>query len=225
MSNGVAYGANLSNSFFTNEQTAFGSPYNQWLGKWWGWWFGIPKDIHPLAHNYDSKTCSDNQHGPVWFLYDLQNDFNKDGAVKVDCSVPYGKGIMIPITTTICDRGLNADEPNLASCANNIETPLSQMEVSVDRVRIDVANLKAQTGEFNITFPEDFCNECFGTNQIPRPGSYYGAYATGYFLLLHNASLGMHEIDLKVTDILKPNQVQPTRGGHFNIEVVQPKSN
>lgn len=222
MSNGIALGANPNTPFFTNGSTAFGTPYHEWIGKFWGWWFGIPDEVHP-ARDYDSKRCSTMQEGPVWFLYDIQEVGDPPG-VHVSCTVPADRGIFLPISLTICERGIEKTE-NLKICADNIKTPLEQMIVKVDGERIDVANLKGKTGEFNITIPENFYNGF--ANPVPDPGS-YPAYATGYFLLLHDLSPGMHKIELSVKDIIQnidpstgvpQNQEFPKRSGYFDILV------
>jgi hypothetical protein len=211
------YAVDQGPQYYTPGSSAFGIPYQEWLEKWWGWWFGIPGDVHPqnATLNYDSKLCSVNQKGPVWFLYDLEQP-----NVQVKCQIPVGKGILLPISTTMTDQGTtpNLDLKGLETNANNIETAPTNMIVKVDGKPIDVKNLFAKTNKFNVTIPHDFCYSCMQTGKT-TPGS-YPAYATGYFLLLHNLSAGEHTIELHVVDSLANTKVlAEKRGGQFNILV------
>jgi hypothetical protein len=56
---------------FHKCSSPYGIPYSEWLKNWWQWWISIPNNEHPFP-KYDSKICSVNQQGPVWFLPDVE---------------------------------------------------------------------------------------------------------------------------------------------------------
>jgi hypothetical protein len=158
------------------------------------------------------------QDGPVWFLPDVVTG---KGDISQNCTIPHGKAILLPITTTNCERGIegNLTDNELAQCADNILTPVNNMMVKVDGKNVDVSKSNAKTSFFNVTFPENPVG-IFGT---VKPGTYKGT-ATGYFLFLHDLSPGKHEIDLRVVDLLKgkegpPPVFDPPRLGTFIINV------
>jgi hypothetical protein len=213
--NGITNAASPNYQVFTRDSNPYGTPYNEWFGKWWTWWFGIPNDIHPVNNYSDSKRCASNQSGPVWFLPDVVGG---KGKINIECNVPLGKGILLPLTTTICERGIETEElaPNLAECADNIMTPLENIKVTVDGVPVDVEKLNGKTGLFNVTFPDNPIKEVYGN---PKPGT-YPWMATGYFLFLHDLTPGIHKIDLNVADWIKGNpKPDNPREGTFQILV------
>jgi len=207
--------AQSSNSqVFTSDSRPYGVPYHEWIGKWWGWWFGMPNDVHPVYNYSDTKRCTINQEGPVWFLPDV---LSAEGQIKVTCNVPLGKSILLPLTTTIAERAIETEDkcPDLAVCADNINTPPGNIYVTVDDVKVDASKLKGKTGLFNVTFPENAVQK-FGH---VIPGIYPGM-ATGYFLFLHDVPAGTHHIELSVADVIKPSvKADPPRMGSFDIIV------
>lgn len=203
--NGVAPANSSDYGVFTNDSTPYGSPYSNWIEKWWIWWDGIPNDMHPAKDYSNSERCSVMQNGPVWFLPDV---LPAAGNLNYHCNIPAGKAILLPITTSNCDKGFNPamTDTELTECADNILTPISNMIVTVDGTKIDVSRLLAKTSFFNVTFPEPPV-DIWGAVQ---PGTYKGI-ATGYFLFLHDLSPGKHHIGLHVIDLLKGNEGPPPR--------------
>lgn len=209
---GVNYGV------FTSESSPYQTPYPEWIGKWWTWWVGIPNDVHPTNNYSDSKRCSIMQNGPVWFLPDI---LPGEGKIEYTCNIPSGKAILLPLTTTICERGIEGplSDTELSQCADNILTPVSNIDVTVDGKKVDVSKSNAKTNFFNVTFPQDPAT-FMGKAQ---PGTYKGT-ATGYFLFLHDLPKGEHNIDMKVVDLLKGNEgpppkFDPPREATFKINV------
>lgn len=212
----TAAGSNYG--LFTSESSPYETPYPEWIGKWWAWWLGIPNDLHPTNNYSDSKRCSTMQNGPVWYLPDI---LPGKGKIEYTCSVPSDKGILLPLTTTMCDRGSEGpvSDTELAQCADNILTPVSNIAVTVDGKKVDVSKSYAKTNFFNVTYPKDPA-AFWGKIQ---PGTYNGT-ATGYFLFLHDLPKGEHNIGLKVVDLLKGNEgpppkFDPPREGTFKINV------
>jgi hypothetical protein len=158
------------------------------------------------------------QDGPVWFLPDLIVDVGK---INYTCNVPSGKAILLPLTTTICERGIEGPltDSQLAECASNILTPIRNIDVTVDGRKVDVSRSFDKSDFFNVTFPQDPIRTL--GNVIP--GSYRGI-ATGYFLFLHDLPRGEHDIELKVVDLLRgkegpPPHYENLREGSYKIFV------
>lgn len=197
--------AGSNSNLFTSESSPYETPYPDWIGKWWTWWLGIPNELHPTNNYSDSKRCSTMQNGPVWYLPDI---LPGKGKIEYTCNVPLGKAILVPLTTTICETGGESSltDTELAQCADNILTPVSNIVVNVDGRKVDVSKSFYKTGFFNITFPQDTVHFWGNT----EPGSERGI-ATGYFLFLHDLPKGEHIIEMKVVDLLKGNEGPPPK--------------
>ena len=190
---------------FSKDSSPYGTPYSDWVTKWWTWWVGIPIDKHPANDYSDSERCSVMQNDPVWFLPDI---IPGEGKINYNCNVPLDKAILLPVTTTFCDSGTTGPmtDTEIAECADNILTPLNNMKVTVDENDIDLKGLLVKTDFFNFTIPENPI-DIWGTI---KPGV-YKALATGYFVFLHDLSLGEHNIEMRVVDLLKGNEGPPPK--------------
>ena len=109
---------------FTIDSSPYGSPYNKWLEKWWSWWISLPLDKHPYYDPSDPERCSTMQKGPIWFLPDITPGKKLD----YNCTIPQGKGILIPISVTFCEKAIKGTcgtlltDGELIKSANNIRT-------------------------------------------------------------------------------------------------------
>jgi len=208
---------------YNNDSTPYGRSYSQWIEKWWTWWAGIPNDKHPAKDYSDSERCSIMQDGPVWFLPDIL-----PGTVNLNyhCNVPVGKSVLIPISTTVCDKGFNPKmtDVQLRICADNINTPvvmspLKGMMVTVDGSKVNLTGLLSKTSFFNITYPDPIVDIWDPPPEGIQPGTYKGT-ATGYFLFLHDLSPGKHEIGISVRDMIKGQTTpDPLRSAVFDLLV------
>ncbi len=208
-----------SYKIYTNDDVPYGVPYKEWIGKWWAWWFGIPNDLHPTTNNFNSKSCSAMQNGSVWFMPDV---IVTGGKLDITCEVPRDTSVLIPITTTITERGLDPVSkcPTLEECTYNIETKPGAMDVKVDGNRVDVSKLNGNTGPINITFPENPVRTFGVVAKCGTPTCTFPGLATGYMLFLHDLSPGTHIVELTVVDKLKGNpQNEPPRAGIYKIVV------
>ena len=87
---------------FRKGSSSYVTPYSEWLKNSWLWWIGIPNNEHPFP-NYDSKTCSVHQQGPVWYLPDVEPTGQLTHAsVKYSCEISKGKAIFFPLTQSSC---------------------------------------------------------------------------------------------------------------------------
>jgi hypothetical protein len=92
--------------FFREGSSPYGTPYSEWLKNWWLYWVSIPNNEHPFAANYDPKTCSVHQLGPVWFLPDAEpKGPQTHAAIKFSCEIPKDKAIFFPLSQSSCWLG------------------------------------------------------------------------------------------------------------------------
>jgi|SRR5580765_1387557 len=215
---GTVNGVGPNYTTLSDGTTPVGLTGKELIGKWWTWVSSIPNDVHPEKKFPDAQRCSQMQNGSVWFLPDISAGA---GNVNYNCSVPFGKDIILPITTSECDRGTEGPltEKELADCADNILTPTGNLEVIVDGTKVPVNGPIVKTGFFNVTYPDNPI-DLFGP---VKPGTYKGI-ATGYFLYLNDMMPGKHKINLKVIDLLKGNEgpppiFDPPRTGVYDIFV------
>ena len=97
-------------------------------------------------------------------------------------------------------------DTEIVECADNILTPLTNMKVVVDGKNMDLEGSLVKTDFFNFTIPENPIDIWGKIN----PGT-YKALATGYFVFLHDLSLGEHNIEMRVVDLLKGNEGPPPK--------------
>ena len=196
---GKIIATNPDNVIFPTNSSLHGVTYKDWLVKWWVWRSGIPQDMHPEEKYPDVKRCSAMQEGPVWFLPVVPPG---KGDILYKCDIPLGKDIMLLLSPTSCDRGVegNISDQALQGCADNIRTPLNNIEVSVDGIKVNVDQLgnPILTDFFNVTYPTNPLT-VWGTI---RPDT-YRAMAEGLFLFLHGLTPGKHVVETNVVDILK----------------------
>ena len=206
--NGITATATTAGStfkIFTIDSKPYDTSYSEWIAKWWTWWVGIPIDKHPVKDYHDPERCSAMQNGPVWFLPDI---IPGEGKVNYKCNIPIGKAVLLPITTTFCDSGTAGPmtDTEIVECADNILTPLNNMKVTIDAKKVDLEGSLVKTDFFNFTIPENPIDIWGKIN----PGT-YKALATGYFVFLHDLSLGEHNIEMRVVDLLKGNEGPPPK--------------
>jgi hypothetical protein len=194
---------------FSKDSTPYGSPYNEWVGKWWNWTFSIPKEEHP-RDDFTPEKCNANQEGPVWFLADQLG-----GREERTCNIPAGKAILIPLLTGECGYDVPEvkNDEDLRRCAMRGDE-YGVIEATVDGVKLkNLETYRAQSGFYNSTQVED--------NIYDGPSGMYRAFADGYFVFLEPLPAGKHDVNLKVSVL---NPIAPTYNYnadwtyHLNIE-------
>jgi hypothetical protein len=209
-----------------SNSSAYGTPYSEWLGKWWSWWLSIPNDEHPGV-DYNAEKCAANQMGSVWMLPDV---VAKGDApyTKVDfsCKVPEGKAILFPISTGSC--WLNTPEfdhvkdkvsarpdidAELKKCAVEPQDKTEIFYVNVDGVDVKDQLARVTTSFYNVTPPNEPVTDLFSDikNGTSR------AIADGYFLFLEPLSAGEHLLEFSVEDDISGNKY--AREGSYKVLV------
>ena len=208
------------------NSSAYGTPYAEWLGKWWSWWLSIPNDQHPGV-DYNPEKCSANQNGSVWMLPDV---VAKGDApyTKVDfsCRVHEGKAILFPVSTGSC--WLNSPEfdhikdkvsarpdvdAELKKCAVEPQDKTDIFYVNVDGVDIKDQLARATTSFYNVTSPDDPVTDLFAGTKSGTSR----AIADGYFLFLQPLSKGEHLLEFSVEDDISGNKY--AREGSYKVLV------
>jgi hypothetical protein len=214
--------ASASFDTFTTDSSPYGIPYNEWLEKWVTWWTKIPIDKHPYIVPSDPERCSIMQEGPVWFLPDITPRPGK--TLDYNCNIPLSKSILIPVSITFCEKdtkgtcGHSLTDKELLELADNIRTPIEQLEVEIDGIKIPLNGPPIKTGFFNISVPDPPPREIWAELKTGT----HKTTASAYFLIVHDMPAGKHVIKLKVLDLLKGNEgppprFEPLRSGSYEI--------
>jgi hypothetical protein len=148
--------------------------------------------------------CGSGQDGPVWFLAGV---FNASGsAVRDECVVPHGKGLLVPILNAECSNvegnGATADE--WRQCAKGLIDLAGTVSLEVDGNPVDdIGRFRVQSPRFGFTLPDDNLLQLFGFNAPAgscMPGSApcvpYGSVGDGYYVLLSPLRSGAHTIHI-----------------------------
>ncbi|MGI0002072.1 MAG: hypothetical protein ACRD42_03225 [Nitrososphaeraceae archaeon] len=184
-------GDSVNPGVYAPNSSPYGTPYEDWIAKWWQWTMSIPVSEHP-RDAYTEEKCGVNQEGPVWFLADQLG-----GREERTCTIPAGKAVLIPLLTGECDYGIPEvkNDEGLRRCtmAGN---EYGTIDAVVDGVKIkNLEKYRTQSGFFNISIPKD--------NIYEAPAGNFRAMADGFFVFLEPLPAGQHEADLKVS-VLNP---------------------
>jgi hypothetical protein len=169
---------------FPPNSKPYGLSYGDWSSKWWQWAQSIPKENNPTGDETGEK-CSQEQSGAVWFLAGTRG-----GSAVRDCTVPAGKGILIPIINGECSFAEFPSlktESELRDCAKADQDKVRSIDVTIDGVNLrDLQKYRVQSQLFNITLPEN--------NVLGLQPQTTQAVADGYYAMLEPLSLGKHTI-------------------------------
>ena len=62
----VAYGISSTPQFYLKDSSPYGTPYADWIKKWWQWDVSVPKAEHPQTN--PKTVCATKVSGQVSFL-------------------------------------------------------------------------------------------------------------------------------------------------------------
>jgi hypothetical protein len=172
-----------------------------WLERYWVWTASIPMDIHPRS-DIDGEHCGINQNGSVWFL---DPPIDAEMTKVLNCEIPEGKAIFIPLLVGECDSGdmESASDEELEQCAksgNDGGTILFSIDgnkiLSIDKTsqnQNDYSLYRTTSKFFDIRWSEF---NIFGAGN----GS-HRAIADGYFVVVKPLPPGNHKIDFQIVVI------------------------
>ena len=184
-----AYSQGSNQTVYSTDSKPFGVPYQDWVGKWWNWTFGITTDKHP--RDDPSRSCNVNQNGSVWFLPDSLSI--ESASNPRTCDVPAGKAIFVPVITGVLST-LEKPDYNDAqiikealACDNFSKNRRAEVDgVSIDGLNDPVTYRTNSSQIFNATIADDNIYNI-------KPGTGRG-FADGWFLFIKPLAAGEHKI-------------------------------
>jgi hypothetical protein len=162
----------------------FGKTYKELSVEWWKWVFSIPKSSNPLYDDGTGEFTTEAQSGNVWFLAGSWN-----GTTKLNCTVPAGKAIFLPIINNECSRveGQGKTEKELRACTKAIIDNVTVKEATIDGRRLKNLNdYRVASRLFVFRLPVD--------NVLGLPAGPSPSVSDGYWILLTPLSEGEHNI-------------------------------
>ena len=148
-----AYAQSTTPGVFPPGSRPYGLTYGEWSTKWWQWAESIPKENNPAGDETGEK-CSQSQNGPVWFLAGTRG-----GSAVRDCTIPAGKGMLIPIINGECSFAefpKMKSESELRACAKADQDKVKSIEATIDGVNLkDLQKYRAKSPLFKIILPQN----------------------------------------------------------------------
>ncbi len=77
----VAFGISFTPQIYPKDSSPYGTPYADWIKKWWVWNVSVPKAEHPQTSS--NTVCATNESGQVSFLVN-----NYQGPSHHSCTIP-----------------------------------------------------------------------------------------------------------------------------------------
>src|SRR6478735_7428212 len=91
----AASASSFTPQLYLKNSLPYGTPYADWIKKWWQWNVSVPKAEHPQTN--PKVVCATKVSGQVSFLvHTLQ------GPSHYSCAIPAKNAIMVPIATATC---------------------------------------------------------------------------------------------------------------------------
>src|SRR5450631_2228502 len=166
-----------------------GKTYGQWSASWWQWAAAISKPNSPVD-DPNGDNCAVNQQGPVWFIAGNTTG----GTTRRTCTVPDGKGILVPIINGECStvEGNGTTEQELRACAKGQIDAVTVTEATIDGRAVNlgrpnVGRFRFVSPLFQISFAP---NNAFGVNAGTGK-----SVADGFWVLVKPLKTGNHTID------------------------------
>jgi hypothetical protein len=179
----VAYGISFTPQLYLKDSSPYGTPYADWIKKWWQWNVSVPKAEHPQTN--PKTVCATKESGQVSFLVQ-----NLQGSSHYSCTIPAKNAIMIPISTASCTsiEAHSTKPADLINCATIGDQHLT-FKATLDGIPLNnLENNYAITKIFNMTVPND--------NFEFLKGGMYPTGAGGYFIFLKPLPVGKHNLSI-----------------------------
>jgi hypothetical protein len=142
-------------TIFPVSSTPFGSPYSEWVVRWWQWLLSIPKPLSP-ALDWTGSKASVNQHDPnVFFLCQTVEgvEFTPVRRHLLNSK----KAILIPVINWIStmDEDGKTDE-ELLNVAKRKMDVVNNLEVSINKIRLsNLKKYRVKSSFFDVTLPHN----------------------------------------------------------------------
>jgi hypothetical protein len=189
----------------------YGISYKENIENYYKYLLSVPSDQNPVKDKTGEKCAvgQTNSSSPVFYLAN-----SGGGKAERACTIPYGKGIMIPIMIVeVSEKEVpNVPVEELHKIATKDQDSVTSLYLKINDQEYDFNYLKkfrTHTDAFDVVFPE---NAIFGVTAGKSK-----AVADGYFIMTDVLPKGKHEIHFKSSlicpgvDCLEPNFAQDTK--------------
>lgn len=181
---------------FPPQSQPFGQSYASWSARWWQWVVSIPAATNPLLDSTGAH-CAVGQHGRVWFLAG-----SGGGAVTRQCTIPVGKGILIPVINAECSRaeGNGSTFAQLSACVTPLidGVDLRTLQASVDGAPVrNLTAFRFESALFTFVVPGGGTDVLTVLDGNPSPPIIPGpspSVSDGYWIMLEPLEVGSHTI-------------------------------
>jgi hypothetical protein len=108
----AASASSFTPQLYLKNSLPYGTPYADWIKKWWQWNVSLPKAEHPQTN--PKTVCATKVSGQVSFLVQ-----NLQGSSHYSCTIPAKNAIMLPISTGSCTsiEAHSSKPADLINCA------------------------------------------------------------------------------------------------------------
>jgi hypothetical protein len=180
-----AYGTSQDKLVYPPDSKPFGLSYGNWSTQWWQWALSTPGN-ESLINDRTGEYCSVGQDNPnVFFLAG-----SGGGAAERTCTVPVGKGILIPVLNAEYSYAEFPDlksETDLRNAVHGDMDGARNLKLIVDGKEIrNLSQFRVDSPIFNFSTPQ---GGLFGLNDVDSQG-----VSDGYYVMLKGLSPGAHEI-------------------------------
>lgn len=199
----VAYGVSFTPQLYLKDSSPYGTPYTDWIKKWWQWDVSVPKAEHPVTN--PKTVCATKESGQVSFI-----THNSQGLSHYSCIIPAKNAIMVPISTASCTsiEAHSTKPADLINCAVVGDQHIT-FKATLDGVRLNnLENNYATTNIFDMTVPND--------NFEFLKGGTYPTGAGGYFVFLKPLPPGQHNLGITARVI---NPTDPSFNFDYNTSI------
>jgi hypothetical protein len=177
----AASASSFTPQLYLKNSLPYGTPYADWIKKWWQWNVSLPKAEHPQTN--PKTVCATKVSGQVSFLVQ-----NLQGSSHYSCTIPAKNAIMLPISTGSCTsiEAHSSKPADLINCATIGDQHLS-FKATLDGIPLsNLENNYAIVKIFDMTVPND--------NYELLKGGTYPTGAGGYFIFLKPLPAGEHNL-------------------------------
>ena len=182
-------------NIFTPADKPYELSYEEHAKNFWKWFVSIPKPQHPEDDLTGERSANGqiNLNSSIFYLCVVKSCTN----VERTCTIPNGKGILIPVMVVVISDKEVPDIPNptiedMSRTAKKDQDSLTSLYLKIDDEEYqmkDLSKYRIHTDEFEINFPNDPI--------WTVPGGSAKAVADGHYIVTKPLSKGKHTISWK----------------------------
>jgi len=169
----------------------YGVSYKENIENYYKYLLSVPSDQNPVKDRTGEKCAvgQTNSSSPVFYLAN-----SGGGKAERACTVPYGKGVLIPIMVVeVSDKEVpNVPVEELHKIATKDQDSVTSLYLKIDDKEYDenyLSKFRIHTDAFDVVFPENMLYSA-------APGK-SKAVADGYYIITDVLPKGKHEVHYK----------------------------